>query len=226
MNYKKTNAIASMTCLVCMLVSTAQMNGQGGEVGLRFMPTISNVSAQTSTGGVIEGEATLGYGIGLMLGYHFNEIVGVQIEGIYNTISQKYVEQDKEHKIKLKYFNIPLLMSLNTGNTKVVNFNIVGGPQIGISVGSSLETVNGNNINNEQAVLSVKKGDLGLAYGAGLDFGLNPVNTLRFSIGFRGVYGLFDISDNNRNLATDSYYLLDRTHIKTYSGYIGASFLF
>jgi hypothetical protein len=75
-------------------------------------------------------------------------------------------------------------------------------------------------------VLAVKKGDLGVAYGAGLSFGLTPAKTFRLGIGFRGVYGLIDISDNNNALADDSYYLLDRSHIKTYSGYVGLSFLF
>jgi Outer membrane protein beta-barrel domain len=226
MNNQKTKVLASITCMMCMLMSTAQLNAQGGEVGLRFMPTVSNLSAKSSGGGVIEGKATVGYGIGMLIGFNFSDYIGVQVEGIYNSLSQNYVENDIEHKIKLKYFNIPLLLSLNTGKTKPVNFNIVGGPQLGISAGSSLETVNGNNINNTQAVLSVKKGDLGLAYGAGLDFGLNPALTWRLSLGFRGVYGLIDISDNSRSITSDSYYILDRTHIKTYSAYIGASMLF
>jgi hypothetical protein len=75
-------------------------------------------------------------------------------------------------------------------------------------------------------VLAVKKGDLGFAYGAGIDFGLNPAKSFRLGIGFRGVYGLFDISDNNRNLNTESYYLLGKTHVKTYSGYAGISYIF
>jgi hypothetical protein len=125
----------------------------------------------------------------------------------------------------LKYINIPLMLSYNTNKMKPVNFYVVACPHIGISVGTELFTSNGNDPNDE-AVLSVKKGDLGFAYGAGLDFGLNAAQTFRVGFGFRGVYGLFDISDNSQSLTTNSYYVLDRTHLKTYSGYAGVSFLF
>jgi hypothetical protein len=199
---------------------------QYGEVGLRFMPTFTAFDAKTSDGGTIQGEVTLGYGGGLLLGYHFSEYVGVQGEIIYTSISQKYKEMDTERRIDLKYINIPLMLSLNTGKTKLVNFNIVGGPQMGLSVGSNLTTTGDDGTNTSKAVLSVKKGDLGLAYGAGVDFGLNAARTLRLGLGFRGVYGLFDISDNNNTNSTDSYYILDRTKIQTYSGYIGVSYLF
>jgi len=37
---------------------------------------------------------------------------------------------------------------------------------------------------------------------------------------------LFDISDNEQNQTTDSYFVLDRTNVKTYSGYAGLSILF
>jgi hypothetical protein len=199
---------------------------QYGEVGLRFMPTFTAFDAKTSDGGTIQGEVTLGYGGGLLIGYHFSEYVGVQGEIIYTSISQKYKEMDTERRIDLKYVNIPLMLSLNTGKTKMVNFNIVGGPQIGLSVGSDLTTTGDDGMNNSEAILSVKKGDLGLAYGAGVDFGLNAARTLRLGLGFRGVYGLFDISDNNNSNTTDSYYILDRTKIQTYAGYLGVSYLF
>jgi len=67
---------------------------------------------------------------------------------------------------------------------------------------------------------------LGFAYGAGFDFSVSRLRRLRVSLGFRGVYGLFDISDNSKSITTDSYYLLDRTHIQSYAGYAGLSFLF
>lgn len=209
-----------------LFLTTALVQAQQkGEFGVRFMPTVSNFDIQTSDGGQVSGEATIGIGAGIVLGLNFSEHIGIQAEAIYNTLTQKYQEQEVNREIRLKYVNIPLLLSLNTGKTKPVNFNAVVGPQIGISVGTELFTNNGNDPDDE-AVLSVKKGDLGFAYGAGVDFGLNTAKTFRLGIGFRGVYGLFDISDNSNSLTTDSYYLLDRTHLKTYSGYAGVSFLF
>jgi hypothetical protein len=214
--------------ILLLLIQTLPNHGlaQYGEVGLRFMPTFSAFDARTSDGGTVQGELTLGYGGGLLLGYHFSEYVGVQGEIIYTSLTQKYKETDAERRVDLKYVNIPLFLSLNTGKTKMVNFNIVGGPQIGLSVGSKLTTKNDDGSSTSKAVLAVKKGDLGLAYGAGVDFGLNSLRTLRLGLGFRGVYGLLDISDTNKSSSSDSYLILDRTKISTYSGYLGVSYLF
>jgi opacity protein-like surface antigen len=118
------------------------------------------------------------------------------------------------------------MLSLNSGKTKIINFNIVAGPQLGISVGSRLFTSGSNSTDSTNAVLSVKKGDLGFAYGAGLDFAINEARTARLSLGYRGVFGLFDISDDSRSITTDSYYILDRTHLKTNAIYVGISILF
>lgn len=213
--------------LICTLGMTSQTAyAQKGEVGLRFMPTFTSFSLKTSTGGTVNSGLTLGYGYGLLIGYNFTEHVGVQAEVIYNTLTQKYSEADVERQINLQYVNIPLLLSLNTGKTKPVNFNVVIGPQIGLSVGSEIKVTGSDSSIASQAVLSVKKGDLGFAYGAGVDFGLNTAKTLRLGIGFRGVYGLIDISDDNKNYSNESFLVLDRMHLSTYSGYAGFSYLF
>jgi hypothetical protein len=208
------------------LLSVNVSYAQHAEIGFRYMPTFSSSSFQTAAGGSIKGEVTLGYGVGGFLAFNFNNHVGLQAEVIYNSISQKYKESDFERKINLKYFNIPLLLSINTGKDKVVNFNIVAGPQLGLSVGSSITNPGNTGIDSVRAVLAVKKGDLGLAYGAGLDFALNAAHTFRLGIGYRGVVGLFDISDNSATLSNKSYFILGKTHINTNSVYAGLSFIF
>ena len=212
--------------VLLMLLFTTNGNAQRVEFGLRFMPTFSKFDLQTSSGGVIKGEAKLGYGIGGFLGYNFTKNVGAQVEVIYSSLSQKYTERNTEREVNLKYVNIPLLLSLNTGKTKMINLNVVAGPQIGVSVGSNLSTSGNTSSDSTTAVLSVKKGDLGVAYGAGVDFGLNPSRTIRLSLGYRGVLGLFDISDDSNTLTTDAYYILDRSRVKTNAVYVGLSILF
>ena len=212
-----------ITVVALLFAGAFNAVAQKAEFGVRFMPTFSSLDLNTSSGGKVSGDLTLGYGFGAILGFNFTDHVGIQVEGIYNNITQKYKENDEEREVELRYFNVPLLLSYNTGKLNPVNFNIVAGPQMGLSVGSSISGVGTDSSN---AVVSVKKGDVGLAYGAGVDFGLNEMKTFRLGIGFRGVYGLFDVSDNNNNTSNESYYVLDRTHIKTYSGYIGLSYLF
>jgi hypothetical protein len=152
--------------------------------------------------------------------------VGIQGEIIYSSVSQKYSDNDAQHKVSLKYINVPLLLTLNTGKSKMVNLNLVGGPQIGFNVGSSITTTDAADVSNAQPVLSIKKGDFGVAYGAGIDFALTSAHTLLLSLGYRGVLGLIDISDNSNTVTTDSYYVIDRTHLKTNAVYAGLTLMF
>lgn len=219
-----TNQITKCISLVAFItLSLVRSDAQSFEIGLRYMPTFSTFEITTPGSGRIVGDFKTGYGVGGFIGINVSQHFGFQGEVIYSSINQKYSEQSVERNVNLKYINIPLLLSLNTGKSSTVNFNIVAGPQIGLSVGSDVFTSNGDGTTTTKPVLRVKKGDFGFAYGAGLDFGI--LSALRLGVGFRGVYGLVDISDNSGTIVSDSYYVLDRTHIKTYSGYIGLSLL-
>lgn len=223
-NLKST--ITSLSVIGLLLISTFSANAQKAEFGVRFMPTFSNFDLQTSTGGTVNGKATIGLGFGAVLGFSFTDHAAIQVEVIYQQLSQKYTEQNIEREIKLNYVNIPLLFALNTGKTKSINFGLVLGPQIGLSVGSSIHLSVAEGTNGSHAVLSTKTTDLGFAYGAGIDFGINDAKTIRFSLGYRGVYSLIDLSDNTKSLTNNDYYVVNRTHIKTNAGYVGISFLF
>ncbi len=197
-----------------------------GIFGVRFMPSVSSISVRNFDGSV-GGDFVLGYGFGGLFGFNFNQHAGIQLEIIYNQLSQKYQDHNLSRRIDINYINIPLLLSLNTNRLKPVNFNIVAGPQFGVNVGARLMTTgtpNGNS--NTNAILAVKKSDFGIAYGAGLDFGLNHMHTIRLDVGFRGVMGLVDVSDRSGTLQTNSYYILQKNHIETYSAYAGLTFLF
>lgn len=216
--------IMDISVAALLLVGVSNAEAQKVELGVRFMPTFSSMEFKTYSGGTIKGKATFSYGAGAFIGFNLTNHFGVQGEVLYSSISQKYTEQDIERKINLKYINVPILLSLNTSKAAKVNLNVVAGPQMGISVGSTVQTTAAEGTSTIEAVLAVKKGDLGVAYGAGLDFGLT--SSVRFSVGFRGVFGLIDISDNSKSITTNSYYILDRTHIKTYSTYLGVSIQF
>lgn len=197
-----------------------------GLSGIRYMPSISSIKVQNFEGDV-QGDFVLGYGFGGLLGINFNKHIGLQIEVIYNQLSQKYKDHDLERRIDLNYVNIPLLLSLNTNRKKIINLNLVAGPQLGVNVGATLKTTGTNNGNvNRQAILAVKKNDFGIAYGAGLDFGLNLRKTIRLDVGFRGFMGLLDVSDQSATLEANSYYVLRKDQIQTYSGYLGLLFIF
>jgi hypothetical protein len=196
------------------------------EFGFRFMPTVSAFKMKTSDGGVVQGQATLGYGIGGMLAFNITNHVGIQAEIIYNSLSQKYKDQDMERTIHVKYVNFPLLLSLNTGKSRPVNLNFVVGPQLGYNIGSRVETSGSSGQDTMQATVVLKKGDVGFAYGAGLEFALNETRTIRLDIGFRGVLGFLDISQPAKAPNSRSFNTIDHNNIKTYSAFAGLAFLF
>ena len=186
MNKLKNKITKSISIGALILVFVFNANAQDFEIGARFMPTFSSFGLKNSSGGTVSGNVVLGLGIGGFLGYNFSKHFGVQGEIIYSSLAQKYTEIDVERQINLGYINIPLLLSYNTGKNETINFNAVFGPQIGISTGSNLK-VNNTGPTVKNAKMTVKAGDLGLAYGAGVDFGVNSAKTIRIGVGFRGV---------------------------------------
>ncbi|MES2592176.1 MAG: porin family protein [Bacteroidota bacterium] len=198
---------------------------RSGEFGVRFMPTFSKFRLRNAQGGAVEGEFAVGYGYGALLAIN-SKHVGLQLEVLYNSTSQKYKDAELERQIHVNYLNIPLLLTLNTDKSKPVNLHVAVGPQFGVNVGSRIETTGTSETTVVEPRLAVKKGDFGFAYGAGLEFALNPKRTVRFNFGFRGVYGLVDIRDSSATTTNGEYIVLDRTRTETYSGYVGLSFLF
>jgi len=194
-------------------------------IGARFMPSISSFKVQSSDG-ITQASFTAGYGVGGYFGLNFNEHVGAQLEFQYNKINQKYVDRDLNKVVHVDYVNIPLLLSLNTNRMSRVNLNAVVGPQFGINVGAKVtQTGTSSDGSDFQAILAVKDNDFGIAYGLGVDFGLNQAKTFRLDLGFRGVQGLVDISDRSGTTETDSYYILQKSYIRTYALYAGLAIL-
>ncbi len=228
----KNKIVTSISIVILLLVGTSNTFAQDiksnkkMELGFRLMPTFTSLDVKTSSGGVVSGSVVLGFGAGIFLGYNFSNHIGVQGEIIYSSISQKFVDVNVERNINLRYINIPILLSLNTNKSKLINLNAVVGPQIGFNVGSRLTMSGSNNANDPKPILSVSKNDIGFAYGAGIDLGFNEERTIRLSLGYRGVIGLLDVSDQSKSITNDSYYVLDRTYIKTNAFYLGLSILF
>jgi hypothetical protein len=196
------------------------------EIGFRLMPTFSRFNMTTSSGGNIRGDATFGMGIGGLIAFNFNKHAGIQSEIIYNNLNQKYKDQDLDRQIRVRYVNIPLLLSLNTGNANRVNLNAVFGPQLGINIGSSIHTSGSQTSDTVTAVFAAKSGDFGVAYGGGLSVSLNPTHTIRLDLGFRGVFGFINVNNTHEAPPPNTEYILDRAVISTKAGYAGLSFLF
>ena len=199
---------------------------KGFHIGGVLQATFTDVKVDGANGAV-NTSYVVGYGGGAFIGYFFTRNVEVRVEALYSSLAQELKgENDVKRKLELSYINFPLLLALHTGYDKPVSLNVTFGPQIGINTGSSLEGDGSDGIDTVQASINVKPADLGIAYGAGLDFGIGPERLVHLNVGFRGVYGLVDISDQSNNTTTNNYYIIDRAHLKTYSGYAGISVKF
>jgi hypothetical protein len=197
-----------------------------GYIGGRVLATLSYFRIQNTNGDDISATTDATYGGGGLLGVNFGRNVGMQLEVLYSPIAQKYSDQGISRTVHITYLNIPLLLMLNSDVTKPVNFNICGGPQLGINTGSKVESnhIEGSDETQVDAVLKVKASDIGIAFGAGFDF--NIANAITLNIGYRGVYGLLDISDNSGTTTTNQYYILNRSQVQTHSAYAGLNILF
>jgi hypothetical protein len=198
-----------------------------GEFGIRYMPTFGTLRVRTYDNETVSGTLSMSHGWGIMLGFNFNHHVGVQGEVNYNEINQKYKDRGLNRSVHVSYLNLPVMLSLNTDKAKPVNLNFVVGPQFALNVGA--KTDGGSSSTGTETVtatVAARSGDVGAAYGAGLEFMLNKDHTMRLDVGFRGYYGFVDMTARQSSNNPDTYNVLVSASRKTYSGYIGLTFLF
>ncbi|MBN1926271.1 MAG: PorT family protein [Prolixibacteraceae bacterium] len=220
--------VLRITAAIIVLISAAGIlpaqDLRRGEFGIRYMPTFSALDLKASNNDIIDGSASISHGFGVMLGANLSTHFGFQGEVNYYQVSQNFRDQDLNNEIEIRYLNIPLLISLNTSKEKRLNFNVVAGPQFGLNVGASIKSTGTDNPENLEAVVAIKKGDIGMAYGAGVEFALNMNHSVRLDLGYRGFYGLVDL--NATNTGEDTYNVIAKASRKTNAVYLGITFLF
>jgi hypothetical protein len=197
-----------------------------GEFGIRYMPTFHSLRLRNYNNEVVGTELSMSHGWGAFIGFNFNSHVGVVAEINYLQVNQKFKDQALQRSVSLSYLNFPVLLSLNTNKMAPVNVNFVIGPQFGLNVGSSVNTTGTGNADVVQATVAAKAGDAGMAYGVGAEIGLNKEHTLRLDVGFRGYYGLIDVSAGQTSSNPDTYNVLLKAARKSYAGYIGLAYMF
>jgi hypothetical protein len=201
-----------------------------GEFGLRYMPTFSSLRVRNANNETVSGTLSMSHGWGMMLGFNFSKHVGIQGEVNYNEVNQKYKDQGLNRTVHISYLNIPVMLSLNTDKSAPVNVNFVVGPQFALNVGASVKeegSVNNNGgTETVRATVAARSGDVGAAYGAGLEFMLNDAHTLRLDLGFRGYIGFIDMKADQTSNNPDTYNVLVSASRKTYAGYLGLTFCF
>ncbi|MBK9248299.1 MAG: PorT family protein [Ignavibacteria bacterium] len=214
-----------LVILTALTVNTMLTSAQSVDLSFRVLHTFSSFDIQSSSNTTTQGTITLGHGFAGIAHCEFSKHIGMQAEIIYSSSSHLFKEEDVERRIDITYIHVPIMMVFNTGTSDPVNIHFTAGPQFGLLVGSSMSTTGGNGKSNE-GILAMRNTDLGIAYGVGIDVGIDPLNILRLSIGFRGTAGLTSMGDSDKPLPPNSYYLLGESSRDTYSGYIGLVYRF
>jgi hypothetical protein len=184
------------------------------------MPTFYSLDFNSENGDVIKGSVTMSQGFGGMLAFNLSPHVGVQGEVDYYKATQKYKDQSVSNKVNIKYLDIPVLLSLNTNKMARVNLNAVVGPQFGINIGSDI-TSSGS---TGTATVAAKKGDVGAAFGAGLEFAINDAHNIRLDLGYRGFYGFVKMDGDKSG--SNTYNVVVSANRKTNGAYVRLTFLF
>lgn len=218
---------------VCLFIKTAgaqetaeppKEKTSSVEIGARYAPTFSFIKFRTVSGDEVEGTARLGHGFSGLIGYNFGKHIGIVGEVNYYNSSQKFADNNLEREVNVSYLNIPLLLSLNTNKSGRTNLNFVAGPQFGLNIGSSVKTSGNAEADTLEAVIGLKQGDVGLAYGAGLEFMVDESKTIRLDIGYRGFYGFVDMNTSDNGNGT--YNVMVTGTRKTHGAYAGIAIAF
>ncbi len=216
--------IANILVIVIVIsTSSIQTSAQTVSCALRVLHTFSAFDIRAASGNTTKGSITLGYGLAGIANVEFSKHFAMQGELLYSSSTHTFREEDAERQIGVKYLHIPILVVCNTGTTDPVNIHLEAGPQFGLMLGSHMS---GGNTSGQTAVLAMRSTDIGLAYGIGMDVGIDPLNVLRLSVGFRGVAGMTPMGDTSGTLSPNSYYILSDASRDSYSGYIGLAFRF
>ncbi|MBA3899221.1 MAG: PorT family protein [Bacteroidetes bacterium] len=201
----------------------------GFHIGLRYMPTFSDLDFAVENGEV-EAGGELNHGFGLSLNYYFTNFFGTHLEINYTGFEYTFRDGDQETRVNINYINIPLLASYNTNLGRRVNWNLHAGPYLGINTGANLTTedvgtTNGTTTGTTTGVIHVRPADIGVAYGTGLDFGFGQTQWFHIRVGYRGSAGLIELSDNDATIDNDQFnVVLTRSRLITNGAYIGVMF--
>jgi hypothetical protein len=198
----------------------------GFHIGARYMPTFSELDFAANNGEV-RAEGEINHGFGISFNYYFSNFFGTHLEINNTNFEYMFNDGERETRVNINYINIPLMASYNTNLGRRVNWNLTGGPYLGVNTGANLEVQdNGQNgTGTATGVIHVKPADIGVAYGTGLDFGFGQTQWLHLRVGYRGTAGLIELADSDATVQQDQYNIvISKSRLVTNGAYIGIMF--
>lgn len=178
----------------------------------------SNVQAQALSAGVKAGlnVATLDFDrqppespaidtrTGLVAGLFFvwpaGSRLSVQTEALYSQKGATFDESGVSGAVELDYLEVPILLRLSTPPSNGASFHVFGGPSFGVRLRARSEIAFEGETEREEFSDEVKRFDLGLVVGAGVELGRLVIDG-RYTWGVSNVNALADDDVEIRNRA-------------------------
>ncbi len=131
--------------------------------------------------------------------------IGIESGLYYSQKGSSFSDSDDfgiyEETLKLDYIEVPILARINFPTPGPIGPHLVAGPYIGFNINAQAEGTEDGVTFDEDISDFINSTDIGLMFGAGLDFnlGVTALNAqARYSIGLNNVYD-FDMDDTYRN---------------------------
>lgn len=121
---------------------------------------------------------------GVFVGKNLNDKLSLQVEGLFSQRGAKDTTNPSDVKIRLTYFDVPVLVRLGSTTTSATHFHVFTGPQLSLKLkAEGIDDVFGTEDLDEE----VEAMDVGWTLGAG-------VERNRLSLDARYTFGLKNIS--------------------------------
>lgn len=138
-------------------------------------------------GGDVNLDRRTGFVGGLFVVVPTNRRLALQTEALFSQKGAKSEEGDFSSSITLNYLEVPVLARFSSPATDGASFHVFAGPSLGFRLSAKTKTEFDGEDEEEDIDDEVKRFDLGLAIGAGLEFG-------RFVVDGRYTWGLTDLN--------------------------------
>jgi hypothetical protein len=167
-------------------------HAQGPSVGIRAGVNLADLSFSSETD-VTDSKNLTGLVAGLFATVPLNDIVAFQPEALFSMQGTKFSDAGESAKIKIDYFQVPLLGKFKLGKGSPVA--VLVGPTLGFRTRARIEVPGAPNDFSDDFENEIKRFDLGLVTGVGIDVG-------RLVLDGRYTWGLTNIAKDSSDPGT------------------------
>jgi hypothetical protein len=167
-------------------------HAQGPSVGIRAGVNLADLSFSSETD-VTDSKNLTGLVAGLFATVPLNDIVAFQPEALFSMQGTKFSDAGESAKIKIDYFQVPLLGKFKLGKGSPVA--VLVGPTLGFRTRARIEVPGAPDDFSDDFENEIKRFDLGLVTGVGVDVG-------RLVLDGRYTWGLTNIAKDSSDPGT------------------------